>query len=177
MKYFGVSLALVVLVGSSVLAQKTPQSFWAEEFLAAEVGAVLGGAIGLGTVHTACMRIERSCDPLYRLVVLQQRIPIEGDPLSVIKLTSPGFHTVNMGRGIGALAGVALIGLMRGVEGNIWAAFLATQAWVAASQQIFPLKVPLVPALVATIAYNWGAKMKAHKTSASWSLPLIEAHF
>lgn len=177
MKYFGVSVAVLVLVGSSVLAQQTPQSFWAEEFLAAEVGAVLGGAIGLGTVHTACMRIERSCDPLYKLVVLQQRIPIEGDPLSVIKLNSPGFHTVNMGRGIGALAGVALIGLMRGVEGNIWAAFLATQAWVAASQQVFLLKVPLVPALVATIAYNWGAKMKAQKTSASWSIPLVAARF
>jgi hypothetical protein len=179
MRYIGVSLALLVLVSSSALAQRSPERLWAEEFLAAQVGAVIGGAIGLGTVHTACIRVERSCDPLYRLIVLQQRIPIEGDPLSVIKLTSPGFHTVNMGRGIGALAGVALIGVMHGVEGNIWAAFIATQAWVAASQQIFLLKVPLVPALIATVAYNWGAKMKAPKTSAAlgWSFSAIELKF
>lgn len=180
MKYFGVSVAVLMLVSGSALAQKTPESFLAEEFLAAEVGAVIGGAIGLGTVHTACMRVEKSCDPLYRIIVLQQRVPIEGDPLSVIKLTSPGFLTVNMGRGIGALAGVALIGVMRGVEGNIWAAFLATQAWVAASQQIFLLKVPLVPALVATIAYNWGAKMKPTRGvpgAAWWSLPLFATRF
>lgn len=179
LKYLGVSLAIAAIAGMSTgaLAQKSPRSFWTEEFLAAEVGAVLGGAIGLGIVHTACVRVEQSCDPLYRLVVLQRRIPIEGDLLSVIKLTSPGFHTVNMGRGIGALAGVALIGLLRGVEGNIWAAFLATQVWVAASQQIFLLKAPLVPALVATVAYNWGAKMKTHKAPAAWSLPLLEARF
>jgi|GEM_PF-1624285 len=179
MRYIGASLALLVLVGSSALAQRSPASFWTEEFLAAEVGAVIGGAIGLGTVHTACVRVESSCDPLYKLVVLQQRIPIEGDPLSIIRLNSPGFHTVNMGRGIGALAGVALVGVMRGVEGNIWAAFLATQAWVAASQQIFLLKVPLVPALVATVAYNWGAKMKAPKTPAApaWSFSAIELKF
>jgi len=177
MRYLGVSMALLVLVGSSASAQKTPQGLWAEEFLAAEIGAVIGGAIGLGTVHTACMRVERSCDPLYRLVVLQQRIPIEGDPLSIIKLTSPGFHTVNMGRGIGALAGVALIGVVHGVEGNIWAAFIATQAWVAASQQIFILKVPLVPALVATVAYNWGAKMKAQTAPAAWSFSVLAARF
>ena len=195
MKYLGVSVTVLMLVGSSALAQKTPESFWAEEFLAAEVGAVLGGAIGLGTVHTACMRVEKSCDPLYRLIVLQQRIPIEGDPLSIIKLTSPGFHTVNMGRGIGALAGVALIGVMHGVRGNIWAAFLAIQAWVAASQQIFLLKAPLVPALVATVAYNWGATMRPSPRPAGsplpsvktgegpgmratmWSLPLLHARF
>lgn len=183
LKYLGVSLAIAAIVGMSTdaLAQKSPRSFWAEELLGAEVGAVIGGAIGLGTVHTSCLRFEKSCDPLYRLVILQQRIPIEGDLLSVMKLTSPGFHTVNMGRGLGALAGVALIGVVHGVEGNIWAAFLATQAWVAASQEIFILKLPLTPALVATAAYNWGAKMKADKTAQagalSWSLPLIACKF
>jgi hypothetical protein len=179
LKYLGVGLAIVVLLGISTLAQKSPSSFWAEEFLGAEVGAVIGGAIGLGTVHTSCLRFEKGCDPLYRLVILQQKIPIEGDPLSVIKLTSPGFHAVNMGRGLGALAGVVLIGVVHGVEGNIWAAFLATQAWVAASQEIFILKLPLIPAFVATAAYNWGATMKADKTPAElgWSLSVIELKF
>ncbi len=178
-KYLGVSLAIAAIVSMSTdaLAQKSPRSFWAEEFLGAEVGAVIGGAIGLGTVHTSCLRFEKGCDPLYRLVILQQRIP--SDPLSVIKLTSPGFHTVNMGRGLGALAGVALIGVVHGVEGNIWAAFLATQAWVAASQEIFILKLPLTPAFVATAAYNWGAKMKTDKTAGalSWSIPLLARKF
>lgn len=177
MRYSGASLALLVLMSSTALAQRSPASFWAEGFLAAEVGAVIGGAIGLGTVHTACIRVERSCDPLYKLVVLQQRVPIEGDPLSIIRLNSPGFHTVNMGRGIGALAGVALIGVMRGVEGNIWAAFLATQAWVAASQQIFLLKAPLVPALVATAAYSWGARLKSPRASPGWSVTLFSERF
>lgn len=185
LKYLGVSLAIAAIVSMSTdaLAQKSPRSFWAEEFLGAEVGAVIGGAIGLGTVHTSCLRFEKSCDPLYRLVILQQRIPIisEEDPLAIIKLTSPGFRTINMGRGLGALAGVALIGVVHGVEGNIWAAFLATQAWVAASQEIFILKLPLAPAFVATAAYNWGAKMKADKTAQpgalSWSLPLIARKF
>jgi len=175
MRYIGASLALLVVISGSALAQRSPA--WAEGFLAAEVGAVIGGAIGLGTVHTACIRVERSCDPLYRLVVLQQRVPIEGDPLSVIKLNSPGFHTVNMGRGIGALAGVALIGVMHGVEGNIWAAFIATQAWVAASQQVFILKVPLVPALVATVAYNWGARASKTHAAPAWSFSAIELKF
>ncbi len=177
MRYSGASLALLVLMSSTALAQRSPASFWAEGFLAAEVGAVIGGAIGLGTVHTACIRVERSCDPLYKLVVLQQRIPIEGDPLSVIKLNSPGVHTVNMGRGIGALAGVALVGFMRGVEGNIWAGFLATQVWVAASQHFFLLKFPLVPALVATAAYSWGARLKSPRVSSGWSLTLFSEKF
>ncbi len=177
MRYFGVSVVLLVLVGSSVLAQQVPRSFWGEGFLGAEIGAVIGGALGLGTVHTACMRVERSCDPLYKLVVLQQRIPIEGDPLSIIRLNSPGFRTVNMGRGLGALAGVALVGVMRRVDGNIWAAFLATQVWVAVSQQIFLLKAPLVPALVATAAYNWGAKSKSIRLQPSWSFTIMSWKF
>lgn len=179
LRHFCVSLILVALVGGSVLAQKSPSSLWAEELAGAEVGALLGGAIGLGTVHATCVRFEKSCDPLYRIIVLQQRVPVEGDPLSVIKLTSPGFHSVNMGRGIGALAGVALIGVMHGVQGNIWAAFIATQAWVAASQQVFLLKLPLVPALVATVAYNWGATTKAPRTPAAvgWSFSAIELRF
>lgn len=180
MRYLGVSVALLMLIGGSVLAQSVPHSFWGEGFLGAEIGAVIGGAIGLGTVHTACMQIERSCDPLYKLVILQQRIPIEGDPLSIIKLNSPGFQTVNMGRGLGALAGVALIGVMRRVEGNIWAAFIATQAWVAASQQIFLLKAPLVPALVATAAYSWGAKPKSVRSFQSelpWSFTVVTWRF
>lgn len=175
LKYLWVSVVLVALVGGSVWAQRSP--LWAEELAGAEVGALLGGAIGLGTVHATCVRFERSCDPLYRIIVLQQRIPIEGDPLSIIKLTSPGFHTVNMGRGIGALAGVALIGVMHGVEGNIWAAFIATQAWVAASQQIFLLKAPLVPALVATVAYNWGARAQRTPAAVGWSFSAIELRF
>jgi hypothetical protein len=105
MRYLGASLALLVAISGSALAQRSPASLWGEGFLAAEVGAVIGGAIGLGTVHTACIRVERSCDPLYKIVVLQQRLPIEDDLFSVIRLNSPGFHTVNMGRGIGALAG------------------------------------------------------------------------
>ncbi len=177
MRYLWVSAALLVLVGPSVLAQQVPRGFWGEGFLGAEIGAAIGGAIGLGTVHTACMRVERSCDPLYKLVVLQQRIPIEGDPLSIIKLNSPGFHTVNMGRGLGALAGVALVGVMRRVEGNIWAAFIATQAWVAASQQIFLLKAPLVPALVATAAYSWGAKSQSIQLQSSWSFTMMNWKF
>ncbi len=176
-KYLCVIVVLVALVGGSAWAQRSPTSVWAEELIGAEVGALIGGAIGLGTVHTTCVRFEKSCDPLYRIIVLQQRIPIEGDLLSVIKLTSPGFHTINMGRGIGALAGVALIGVMRGIEGNIWAAFLATQAWVAASQRIFLLKAPLVPALVATIAYNWGARGKTQTAPAAWGLSLFAARF
>lgn len=174
-----VSVVLVALVGGSVLAQEIPAGLWAKELAGAEVGALVGGAIGLGTVHATCMRFEQSCDPLYRIIVLQQRVPIEGDPLSVIKLTSPGFQTVNMGRGIGALAGVALIGVMHGVEGNIWAAFLATQAWVVASQHVFLLKAPLVPALVATVAYNWGATMKGQRTPAglAWRFSAIELRF
>ena len=177
MKYCAVSVAMLVLVGGSAFAQRAPT--WGDAFLAAEVGAVIGGAIGLGTVHTTCVRFEKSCDPLYKLVVLQQRIPIEGDPLSVIKLNSPGFHTVNMGRGIGALAGVALMSVMRGVRGNIWTAFVATQAWVAASHQIFLLKLPLVPALVATIAYSWGVAGTAPKTAVAqeWSFSVTELKF
>lgn len=179
-RYRGASLVLMAILAMSpeVLAQKTPSSFWAEELLGAEVGAVIGGAIGLATVHTTCVQFEKSCDPLYRVLVLQQRISFE-DPLAVIKLTSPGFHTVNMGRALGALAGVALMGLMRGVEGNIWAAFLATQAWLAGSREFFILKAPLMPALVATVAYNWEAKLKAQKTSPapSWSFTLIESRF
>lgn len=177
MRYLGVSAVLWVLVGSGVLAQQVPRGFWGEGLLGAEIGAVIGGAIGLGTVHTACMRVEQSCDPLYKLVVLQQRIPIEGDPLSIIRLNSPGFQTVNMGRGLGALAGVALVGFMRRVEGNIWAAFLATQAWVAASQQIFLLKAPLVPALVATAAYTWGAKSLSTGLQPSWSFTIVSWKF
>lgn len=158
------SLTLVVAVGSSALAQPIAAGFWTEGFVGAEIGAVIGGAIGLGTVHTACLRVERSCDPL--LVILQ------GDPLSIIKLNSPGVQTMNMGRGLGALAGVALMGIMQRVEGNIWAAFVATQAWVAASRQIFLLKAPLVPALVATMAYSWGAKPKSRRL-AGWSFTLV----
>jgi hypothetical protein len=176
-RYVGVSVALLAVVGCGVLAQPVPPGLWGEALLGAEVGAVLGGAIGLGTVHTACIRIERSCDPLYKMVVLQQRIPIEGDLLSVVRLNSPGFHTVNMGRGIGALAGVALVGVMRHVEGNIWMAFLATQVWVAASQHFFLLKFPLVPALVATAAYSWGARLKSPKVSPGWSVTLFSEKF
>jgi hypothetical protein len=66
---------------------------------------------------------------------------------------------------------------MHGVEGNIWAAFIATQAWVAASQQIFLLKVPLVPALVATIAYNWGARAQRTPAALGWSFSAIELRF
>jgi hypothetical protein len=177
MRYLGASLALLVAISGSALAQRSPASFWGEGLLAAEVGAVIGGAIGLGTVHTACIRVERSCDPLYKIVVLQQRLPIEDDLFSVIRLNSPGFHTVNMGRGIGALAGVALAGFLRGVEGNIWAGFLATQAWVAASQHFFLLKFPLVPALVATAAYSWGARLKSPRASPGWSVTLVSERF
>ncbi len=176
-RYLGVSGALLAVVGGVVLAQPVPPGLWGAGLLGAEVGAVLGGAIGLGTVHTACVRVERSCDPLYKIVVLQQRLPIEDDLLSVIRLNSPGFHTVNMGRGIGALAGVALVGFMRGVQGNIWAAFLATQVWVAASQHFFLLKFPLVPALVATAAYSWGARLKSPRVSSGWSVPLFSEKF
>jgi hypothetical protein len=82
-----------------------------------------------------------------------------------------------MGRGIGALAGVALAGFLRGVEGNIWAGFLATQAWVAASQHFFLLKFPLVPALVATAAYSWGARLKSPRASPGWSVTLVSERF
>ncbi len=173
LKYLSVSVVLIALVGGSALAQRSP--LWVEELAGAQIGAMVGGAIGLGTVHATCVRFEQSCDPLYRIIVLQRRVPIEGDPLSVLKLSSPGFQSVNMGRGIGAVAGVALVGVMRGVQGNIWAAFLATQAWVAASQQIFLLKAPLVPALIATIAYNWGAR--APQAPAPLSFSAIELRF
>lgn len=173
MSYLWVSLTLLAAVGSSALAQPIAAGFWTEGFVGAEIGAMIGGALGLSTVHTACLRVERSCDPL--LVILRQRISLE----SILELNSPGVQTVNMGRGLGALAGVALMGIMQRVEGNIWAAFVATQAWVAASRQILLLKAPLVPALVATVAYSWGAKPKSRPVSSqpAWSFTMVTWRF
>ena len=90
---------------------------------------------------------------------------------------------MSLGRALGASTGVVLAGLRYGVDGNIWGAYLATGLWFI-GETFTPLEYvliwPGIPAALATIGYNIGAKMKSDKSKPAalgWYLPLVALRF
>lgn len=180
-----IGLAMVTLVvwgmGLSAFAEPKPSDFLMEEFVGGELGAIGGGVLGVGMVNV-----------IASITGASSRCDGWEDCLSGALLG------VNLGRALGASTGVILAGTERGVEGNIWGAYLATGLWSVVSPIIlaktlikgsrqdellllaFLSAAPGIPAALATIGYNIGAKLKSDKSkpaALSWSLPVVALRF
>ncbi|MBI3460446.1 hypothetical protein HY009_05910 [Candidatus Acetothermia bacterium] len=181
--YLWIGLAVVALVvsglGISAKAEPKPSDYWSQEFFFAELGAVGGGIMGF--VVCAASGSSDNCKYMYSLLTGESDVCGGG-------LCNSFLVGISLGRALGASTGVVLTGWILGVEGNILAAYLATGLWFISPGLLPFLPVewreifwaPLVPAIVATISYNIGAKMKSDKSKPvglSWHLPLVALRF
>jgi len=144
----------LIWMGTSAFAEPKASDYSWLEFWSGEVGAIGGGALGY-LMSSRC--VGYSC-------------------IGVV------FRWMNVGRALGASTLVAVAGQLLGVEGNIGAAYLATGLlWFGVSLLVTNLSIlPGVPAALATIGYNIGAKMKSDKSkpaALSWQLPLVAWRF
>ena len=177
-------VALVVSgIGVGARAEPKPSDYWVAEFVGGEVSAIGGG--GLGFLISVKLFPESNCDLNCRFS--------RPDLLDLLLM--------NLGRALGASTGVVLAGASQQVDGNIWGAYLATGIWFADSLlewycsnyyncvwysspllqvNLFVTFIPGIPAALATIGYNIGAKMKSDKSKPAplgWHLPLISVKF
>lgn len=177
--YLWVVLVVTVLsvTNLSTIAQEEspqPSDYWVAEFLIGEIGAILGGSLGL-SIYDAYW------DHIFRW--LYNREPCSGYLKRGFLFCPDDWgetFLLNLGRALGASTGVVLTGLLVGVEGNILGAYLATGLWFAACNRNSCWIIPFVPAFVAIVGYNIGAKMKADKGKSpalGWRLPLFEWRF
>ncbi len=114
-------------------------------------------------------------------------------------------YTINPLRALGASTGVVLAGHRLGVSGNIFMAYLANGLWLTIQAAMifftkvsvyekdmndyekfllgveeFLLDTPGIPAVLATIGYNIGAKMQSDQSkpaALSWQMPLVALKF
>lgn len=167
--------SMEVVVHAEEQRPPQPEDFWVTEFWGGEIGAILGGVIGF--------YIEENYwdwDQLYRWLYGREN-PCRGYfkrgvlfcPYDRGQLLP--FH---FGRALGASTGVVLTGLQAGVDGNILGAYLATGLWFAASSYLILIESPMeefhvlwimpyVPAFLATVGYNIGAKMRSDRTKSA----------
>lgn len=170
--FLWVVIAVVALEGSGFAQARAPRpgDFWLQQFAFGVTGELAGGLLGLGVLSAACAQFESVCfSPSYGLLYL----PVSGGA------RDPAFLMMNLGRAAGALAGVAIAGALYGIEGNIVVAYMASGLWFL-STKVFPLTtLPTVPAVVATVSYNWGAKMRSSKKPATlaWQMQLVSLRF
>lgn len=189
-----IGLVLVTLgllsVGMAVQAHgesrpPRPSDFWGHELVLGWYSSIAGGFVGLLFLchYPGYPDLKwgfMDCNLLYRMLTGRDMLRDMSDyHLLFYSLLAFGG---NLGRALGASTGVVLAGMMFGVDGNIWGAYLTTGLWFVTTLYVerwLPL-VPLVPALVATIGYNWGAKMKSEKSRSAalgWKLPLVHLRF
>lgn len=171
----GVVLALLFWESSALAQARAPRpgDLWVAQFASGVVGEIAGGVLGLGVLAAACAQIESFClflEPSHLLL----HLPVRG------WTREPAFLVINLGRAAGALAGVAIFGALHGIEGNIVVAYMASGIWFITATAFPIIALPTVPALVATVGYQWGAKMKRPQSKAmdfSWQVPLISLWF
>ena len=191
--WFGLALVTVVVwgMGSSAFAEPNWQEFWS-----GELGALGGGFVGA----SLCLFGRTPCEALMHKVLDQNVFQLtKKNPSAYVQGCGDYglvcvFFGMNIGRALGASTGVVLSGSAYGVEGNILAAYIATGVWLvssillsklgvdgnAISQYIQYMIIPGIPAALATIGYNIGAKMKSDKSKPAalgWYMPLIAVKF
>ncbi len=183
-----IGLVILGLLSAGVVVQAEeqrspqPSDFWGQELVLGWYGSIVGGFVGSylcrykEAFNPALARGLIDCDLLHRFLT--------GEDILDISWLSGLHHMIfgmNLGRALGASTGVVLAGSAFGIDGNIWAAYGATGLWFVATLYMEWLQlVPLVPALVATIGYNWGAKVKSEKSRSAalgWGLPLVNLRF
>jgi hypothetical protein len=191
-----VTLALVATGADAKAAQ--PGDYLVSEILNGEVGAIEGGVVGWIVCHPAPIGLIFAPPPTRVAVVVSLVQATEASPqprclgeniadwgLAGTFLDSPSLW-IDLGRAVGASTGVVRTGLDSGVEGNIGLAYGATLLWAILTEYELHLDkniivdVPFLPDFIATIAFNWGAKMKGNNTQAvnlSWQLPLFDLSF
>ena len=195
--WIGLAMVTVVVCGMGLSAfaepkpsDRHPSDYYLSEFWLGELGAIVGGFIN-GFI---CDNIEecRWKSPDFSLsYLLSCQVGLQEYCERWQKGWS-SFLSLVPGRALGASIGVIYAGSRNGIEGNIWGTLAMTGSWLALTTftglvEIPVLdavgnaaRMPLVPAILATIGYNLGARMKSDKSKPAaldWYLPLVALRF